>query len=107
MRNFTSSAKQNYNLTSKKMIHFLLFFDSVYLEEDDKHVLDLTVFHLDFAEVFDKVDHDLLLRRLTKMEIAGQFSCLQKSNLETGKKVVKMVTLMLKGLMVTLILAWR
>ena len=70
------------------MIQLLLFFDSVYLEDCDKHVIDLTVFHLDFAEVFNKVDHELLLRRLMKMEFAGQFLCLQKSNLETGKEFV-------------------
>ena len=89
---FYEISKKSYKkikLASKKLIQLLLFFDSVYLEDCDKHVVDLTVFHLYFAEVFDKVDHDLLLRRLMKMEIAGQFLCLQKSNLETGKEVVK------------------
>ena len=44
------------------IIELLIFFYSKYSKLNDKQVEELTVFHLDFAKAFDKVDQIIFIR---------------------------------------------
>ena len=66
-----------------------LFFDTVYKEFDNEAIKDLCILYFDFANVFDTVQHNILIQKLYNIGAGGKLIQLISSYLKNRKQYVK------------------